>query len=69
MIIIHVFYFICAFCLCIKSVVTIRKIHGNESFKTFHNICLDGLGQKHASLNRSVSDFPDNRNINLLAPE
>ena len=64
--IVHVFCCICAFCLCNKSMVTIRKIHGKESLKIFHDVCLDGLAQKHTSLSRSVSDFPDNRNINLL---
>jgi hypothetical protein len=32
----HVFYFIFAFCWCIKDMVTIRKRHGKESFKIKH---------------------------------
>jgi len=34
LIIIHVFYVICAFCSCIKDIITVRKINGMESFKT-----------------------------------
>jgi hypothetical protein len=55
-------YFVCV----LKVWLLYEKKHEKGSFKIFHNVCLDGLGQKHTSLNRSVSDFPDNRNINLL---
>jgi len=33
LIIIHVFYCICAFLSCIKVTITVRKMHGMESFK------------------------------------
>ena len=56
----------CAFGRYVKDMVAVRKIHGKESFKMSHNVCLDGLGQKHTSLIRSVSGFPDHRKINLL---
>jgi hypothetical protein len=31
--IIHVFYYICVFLSYIKDIITIRKMHGMESFK------------------------------------
>jgi len=33
LIIIHVFYCICAFCWFIEDIITVQKIHGMESFK------------------------------------